>query len=62
MSQAVIVVRGRLAKRLREEAEKLGVSVDEYVVELLSQHLDPKDKAMEYAEAAESFSRRHARS
>jgi len=28
MGQFVIVVRGRLARRVREEAEKLGVGVD----------------------------------
>lgn len=55
MSQASIVIRGRLAKRVREEAEKLGISVEEYLVELLSQGLDPKDKAVEYIEAAEEL-------
>ncbi len=55
MGQAVIIVRGRLAQRVREEAEKLGISVDEYVVELLSQGLDPRDRAIEYIEAAESL-------
>lgn len=44
-----------MAKKVREEAEKLGISVDEYVVELLSQSLDPKDKAIKYIEAAESL-------
>jgi len=57
MSQVSIVVRGRLAKRVREEAEKLGISIDEYLVELLSQGLDPKDKAVEYIEAAEELLR-----
>ena len=57
MSQSVIIVRGRLARRVREEAEKLGVSVDEYLVELLSQGLDPRDKAVEYIEAAEELLR-----
>ncbi len=32
-----------------------GVSVDEYLVELLSQGLDPKSKAVEYIEAAKEF-------
>ena len=57
MGQTVIVVRGRLARRVREEAEKLGVSVDEYLVELLSQGLDPREKAVEYIEAAEELLR-----
>jgi len=42
----VVVLRGRIAKRVREEADRLGVSVDEYVVELLSQGLDPRSKAL----------------
>jgi len=50
-----IVLRGWLARRVREEAEKLGVSVDEYLVELLSQGLDPRDRALEYVEAAEDL-------
>jgi len=48
----VLLIRGWAARRVREEAEKLGVSVDEYMVELLSQELDPKDRAREYIEAA----------
>ena len=47
-----LLIRGRLAKRIRDEAERLGFSVQEYLVELLSQGLDPKDKALEYVEAA----------
>ncbi len=54
MGEAV-VLRGRLAKRVREEAEKLGFSVDEYLVEVLSQGLDPRDRAREYIEAAEDL-------
>ena len=48
----VIVVRGRVARRVREEAKRLGVSVDEYVVELLSQGLDPRDRSVEYVRQA----------
>jgi hypothetical protein len=43
--------------RTREEAEKLGVSVDEYLVELLSQGLEPRSKAVEYVEAAKELLR-----
>ena len=50
-----LVLRGRLARRVREEAERLGFSIDEYLVELLSQSLDPKDRALEYIEAAEDL-------
>ncbi len=46
-----IVVRGRIAKRLME-AHKLGISVDEYLLEILSRDLDPKNNAKEYIEAA----------
>lgn len=52
-----IVVRGRLAERVRREAERLGLSVDEYLVELLSQGLDPKERAVEYIEVAEELLR-----
>ena len=55
MGQSIIVVRGHLARRIRREAEKLGVTIDEYVVELLSQGLDPRDKAVEYIEVAEDL-------
>ncbi len=51
----VIVLRGQLARRVREKAEKQGISVDEYVVELLSQGLDPRDRAREYVEAAKDL-------
>ena len=50
-----VILRGRLARRIREEAEKLGYSVDEYLVEVLSQGINPKDKAREYVEAAEDL-------
>ena len=56
MSQ-VIIVRGWLAQRVREEAEKLGVSVEEYLVELLSQNLDPEGRVVEYIGAAEDLLR-----
>ncbi len=50
-----ITLRGRLANRIKEEANKLGISVEEYILELLSQGLDPQDKALEYIEAAEDL-------
>lgn len=49
---SALIIRGRLAERVRKEAERLGSSVDEYLVELLSQDLDPQEKAGEYLEAA----------
>ena len=48
----IIVLPRRIAERLRREAEKLGVSLEEIVVEALSEGLDPKDRACDYIEAA----------
>ncbi len=44
-----------VVERLRLEAEKQGQSLEEYLLELLSQGLDPKDRAVEYIEAAEEL-------
>ena len=53
----IVVLRGRLAKRVREEAIRLGLSVDEYLVEVLSQGLDPRNRALEYIEVSEDLLR-----
>ena len=45
----------KIAERVRREAEKLGLSLEGYVVELLVQSLDPKDRALEYIEAAKEL-------
>ena len=37
---------GRIARRVREETERLGVSVGEYLVEPLSRNFDPEDRAV----------------
>jgi len=37
-----------VAERIKREAEREGVSVKEYVVELLTQNLNPVDRAKEY--------------
>jgi len=50
-----LLIRGRLARRVIDEAKRLGFSVDEYLVEVLSQGLDPKNRAREYVEAAEEL-------
>ena len=50
--QPVLVLRGRLAERIRGEAERQGLSVEEYLVELLASGLDPRERAREYIEAA----------
>ncbi|NPA96892.1 MAG: hypothetical protein GXO32_04770, partial [Crenarchaeota archaeon] len=44
-----------MAKRIVEEARKLGLSVDEYLVELLSQGLDPRERAVEYIEVSKDL-------
>ena len=35
-------------KGIRKEAEKLGMTLEEYLVEILSQDLDPKNIVKEY--------------
>ncbi len=47
MATTIIIPR-RVAERVHREAEKLGISVEEYLLELLTQNLDPLDKALEY--------------
>ena len=41
-----------IMRRLRREAEKLGVNLEEYPLRALSQSLDPRDRAIEYVETA----------
>jgi len=41
--------------RLRREAERQGLSMEEYLLELLSRNLDPESRAREYIEAAEEL-------
>ncbi len=48
----VITIPSVVVKRIKREAERLGVSLEEYIVEILSQQLDPLDKAREYVESA----------
>ena len=50
-SVAVWIPRG-VAERLEREARRLGVSLEEYVLDLLLRDLDPLGRAREYAEAA----------
>ena len=52
MEQSAIVIRGQLARRVRDRAERQGLSVEEYIAELLAQDLDPKGRAKEYIEVA----------
>ena len=48
----VITLPERVIRRIREEAHKLGMTYEEYLVELITQGLDPHDKAVEYIETA----------
>ncbi len=50
-----VTITGSLAERVRREAERLGVSVEEYLAELLLRGLDPRDRAREYAKIAEEL-------
>ncbi|RLG85451.1 MAG: hypothetical protein DRO39_05560 [Thermoprotei archaeon] len=53
-TEAILLPR-RVVRRLREAAERQGMSLEEYLLEVLSQGLDPRDRAREYAEAAEEL-------
>ncbi len=55
MALETIVVPANVARRLREEAEKLGLSPEEYLVELALRGLDPPERAREYIEASKSL-------
>ena len=52
---AVITVAGRIAKRIREEARRLGMTSQEYLVELVTQGLDPDERVVEYVESAKEL-------
>jgi len=52
---ALIRIPGRVAERARSEAERRGLSLEAYIVELLTQRLDPRERAFEYIEAAEEL-------
>jgi len=52
---ATITVPERVARRIREEARRLGVTSEEYLIELVTQGLDPKDRAVEYVESAKEL-------
>ena len=47
-----ITVPKRVARRIREEARRLGITSEEYLIELVTQGLDPRDRAVEYIESA----------
>jgi len=49
---STIVVKGIIAKRLKEEASKLNLSLEEYLLEIATQKLDPRNRAKDYIEAS----------
>jgi len=51
LAETIIIPRS-IIRRILREAERMGMSLEEYVIELLSQSLDPRDKAIEYIEVA----------
>jgi len=50
-----ITIPRRVAERVHREAEKLGISVEEYLLELLTHNLDPLDKAREYIDVSKEL-------
>ncbi len=55
MTLATITLPRGIVERVKREAEKLGVSLEEFLIELLLQNLDPLERAREYALAAKEF-------
>ena len=49
------MLKGVVARRLREEAAKQGLGAEEYLLDLLTQDMDPKDRAREYLEASQEL-------
>jgi len=54
----VITIPESIAKRIREAAERLGVIPEEYILELVTKDLDPKERAGVYIEAARDLNAR----
>jgi len=50
-----ITIPRRVAERVHREAKKLGISVEEYLLELLTHNLDPLDKAREYIDVSKEL-------
>ncbi len=44
-----------VVERVKKEAQKAGLGIEEYVLELVIQSLDPEERASEYVEAAKSL-------
>ncbi len=54
-STMVLRIPGGIAERLEREAKRLGISLEEYVLELVLGDLDPPERAREYIEAAKTL-------
>ena len=52
MSLEALLIPESIVKRLREEARRIGLGFDEYIIDLLSRNLDPDDRSIRYAEAS----------
>ena len=50
-----MVLKGVVARRLREEAAKQGLGAEEYLLDLLTRDMDPKDRAREYLDASQEL-------
>ena len=50
-----IIIKGVAARKLKEEAKKLDLGLDEYLLDLLTQNLDPRDRSKKYVEASEEL-------
>jgi len=51
----LLLLKGPIAKRLEEEARKHDMTPEEYLLELLTQDLDPQEKAKEYIKASKEL-------
>lgn len=51
----VILLKGTIAERLKKEAEKLDMNLEEFLLEFFTQNLDPKDRAKEYITVAKEM-------
>ena len=47
-----IIIPESIARRVREEAERHGMTPEEYILEVLTRDLDPEEKVRDYIEAA----------
>ena len=54
-STYVIKLPRNIAEKLKEAAEKAGVTLEEYILELILHDYDPKERAREYIVAAENL-------